>query len=1360
MHVVRLHWTLWPVTSLLVVGVGLGCGAPDDTPGELQSPPTGTIVGQVTLDDSADASGVRVEVGAAHALTEADGSFSFTVATGNRLVVASLEGYEPQQQEVEVVEDEEVEVSLILSRVNAAPEILEFSAERDVLLPGESVMVEVDAVDANGDALSYAWEASEGFVVDAGDASGAAVSVMAPEGFGVSGELRVVVSDGRGGESSAALSLSTRTNAAPIILSMSADPASLAPGGESMVRVVAEDADEDALTVAFSAPEGWVLSVDENDPFAVQVSAPDQPSASAAVVAVVRDPFGAEATQELNLSTAANNGPRVRSLVAVPARVAPGATLELVASAVDADGWDEDLLYEWMLPEGWESDTIIGPTIEVVAPQVYGASARVELIVSDRYGVEDRAEIVVSTEANEGPRITSLIVTPPVAEPGELLEVEASASHRFEDAASLTYAWEAPEGWEVITASRPVGQPLLRAPQAEGVSGALTLTVTDAAGASTSAQTTVQTRTLGAPLITSINTDLSSLIPSSTTRLSVIASDPEGGDLSYAWSGPAGWQIDDASLRRPTITAPAGYQQSATFRVDVSNEAGKSARAEIIVSTMANPGPSIALASAQPDQVVRGGEIELSVDASHPHALELSYAWSVPAGWTLLTEGHPANSPHLQAPATSGESGQVVVTVSDSAGGEASYAIGVHTLRNQAPAIAELVVATSLVAPGDVVEASVVATDADADALTYSWSIPAGWTIIEGQDAASVRVQTPEQYDVFEQLTVTVSDGQAQSSASATIGTRSNRAPQVNAFYADRIIAQAGESIALTIDAEDPDGDDFMVVWESSDPNFLVGTTAPGQGMVQTSSVRDASSLITARLEDAHGATTSVSLRVSTYPNRAPQIVQVRAPASILPGEPAEVQLSIEDADGDATSVAWSVDHAAASLSPSGDAATLSALNIGEAYTATISYEVSDGQGALSTGSVAIQVREGGQPAAFSFVDASVPADAEITSDAVVAAGFEGRVVATVSGPCGLLVDGGPATSSALVEAGQSLQLYYPGGPVGAVSCQLSLAATSASWDLTIFEPLPLVFDTCNTSGRFGPEQAACDTTYADANIYAPRSVTVAAGMQRWSVPTSGTYRIEALGAASGGANADHQSRGARIQAEFELEAGEELVIAVGQMGGIASSGYEWGGGGGTFVVLNDEPLLVAGGGGSPGGCSVYTGGNALGIGGQTTPEGSAGNGGGPAGGTNGNGGAATTNSYPGGAGGGFYSHGQSGTRTFTGGCSPSVTASAGVEYLPLELDPDRTQGGGSFVSGAFGARGCYTPENGFGGFGGGGGAGGCGGAGGGGYSGGGGGTSDNYGGGGGGSFSAGASTVSEAAFNLGHGKVSIERVN
>jgi len=121
-------------------------------------------------------------------------------------------------------------------------------------------------------------------------------------------------------------------------------------------------------------------------------------------------------------------------------------------------------------------------------------------------------------------------------------------------------------------------------------------------------------------------------------------------------------------------------------------------------------------------------------------------------------------------------------------------------------------------------------------------------------------------------------------------------------------------------------------------------------------------------------------------------------------------------------------------------------------------------------------------------------------------------------------------------------------------------------------------FVTCSATGSAGPSPLQVTNTYSATNLSG--LVTSSNGIQYWTVPTSGGYRIEARGAKGYGTNA---GRGASIAGDFTLTAGQVIKILVGQQGAppISPGTNQYGGGGGSFVTYtNNTALIVAGGGG------------------------------------------------------------------------------------------------------------------------------------------------------------------------------------
>lgn len=276
-------------------------------------------------------------------------------------------------------------------------------------------------------------------------------------------------------------------------------------------------------------------------------------------------------------------------------------------------------------------------------------------------------------------------------------------------------------------------------------------------------------------------------------------------------------------------------------------------------------------------------------------------------------------------------------------------------------------------------------------------------------------------------------------------------------------------------------------------------------------------------------------------------------------------------------------------------------------------------------------------------------------------------------------------------------------------------------------------FTPASKTGSLGPSQAQINTAYAATSLNG--QVTVAAGIQSWTVPATGIYLIDVAGSSGGATNVHAAGLGARMKGEFNLNSGDVIKVIAGQRGESNATTESGAGGGGTYVTSNGVLLIAAGGGG---GATIDNDG----LGGVTGTSATQDNPGYSAAGTSGNGGATCLAvSYSGGGGGG-YNAGSAGNGL-------SVPTGGG--------------GGLSFLNGGTGGA-WNGPGDAQGGFGGGGGSDDSttSGGGGGGYSGGAGGgqllacstggTVNRSGGGGGGSYNTGANQVNAGGTNLGNG--------
>jgi hypothetical protein len=128
-------------------------------------------------------------------------------------------------------------------------------------------------------------------------------------------------------------------------------------------------------------------------------------------------------------------------------------------------------------------------------------------------------------------------------------------------------------------------------------------------------------------------------------------------------------------------------------------------------------------------------------------------------------------------------------------------------------------------------------------------------------------------------------------------------------------------------------------------------------------------------------------------------------------------------------------------------------------------------------------------------------------------------------------------------------------------------------------------FTPCSATGPTGPSLANCTSAYSSSTFEDNVSYfNVSDGIQIWTVPTSGSYTITAVGAKGGRGNQGVGGTGASITGTFSLTQGAKLKMIIGQSG-TDSASLNGGGGGGSFVQNNADLtatgiLVIAGGGG------------------------------------------------------------------------------------------------------------------------------------------------------------------------------------
>ncbi|WP_224242371.1 Kelch repeat-containing protein [Hyalangium gracile] len=197
-----------------------------------------------------------------------------------------------------------------------------------------------------------------------------------------------------------------------------------------------------------------------------------------------------------------------------------------------------------------------------------------------------------------------------------------------------------------------------------------------------------------------------------------------------------------------------------------------------------------------------------------------------------------------------------------------------------------------------------------------------------------------------------------------------NEAPLIDSLYATATSVPAGDLIFLRATAHDPNpGDTLTYAWSATAGSFgspssdSTWWTAPTSTGIQT---------LTLTVTDSRGLSSSIALAVNVTHsggegdallsisfNSSPVVASLSAaPTRLAVGQTTAVSVSASDPDGDSLSYSWSATCAGSWSNASSSSAqfTPSLLPAGACNNCRLTVSVSDGNGAATTGSVALCV--------------------------------------------------------------------------------------------------------------------------------------------------------------------------------------------------------------------------------------------------------------------------------------------------------------------------------------------------------------------------------------------------------------------
>ncbi|WP_394729329.1 PKD domain-containing protein [Altererythrobacter sp. GH1-8] len=532
---------------------------------------------------------------------------------------------------------------------------------------------------------------------------------------------------------------------------------------------------------------------------------------------ILRPPSGNNITIPGNIGPTANAGP--------DASVGGGTTGSLDCTG-SSDGDGDPITYQWTQLSG-PAVTLTGATTATpsfTAPAASTAPQTLvfQLVVDDGLIASAADTVTITIPDNAAPTVNAGPDATVAA--GSNVTLSGSANDLEND--PLTYQWTQTSGPAVTLAGATTLTPSFTAPARTASAQVLTFILTANDGNSTSTGDTVNITVPANQAPTAAISGPATASGSATILLDGSGStDPDGDPLIYQWtqvSGPAA-TIADPGAATTNVVLPTATNsvQTVVFQLFVADSFDASDAEQITIQIAANNAP---VADAGPDATV-GGDAQVTLNGSGSSDSDndpITYSWTQVSGPPVTLSDPAAANPTFTSPARRNgiqELGFQLV-VND---GNASSAPDLVTITVESNTLPVPDAGPDQTVQGNstvTLDASGT-TDADGDAISYTWTQVSGPTVtLSDASLAQPTFTAPASNGSTQTLVfrVFVSDGitnglEGLPSDTVVITVAANAPPVANAGI-DQGPIDSGSTVTLDGTAStDPDGDPLFYTW-------------------------------------------------------------------------------------------------------------------------------------------------------------------------------------------------------------------------------------------------------------------------------------------------------------------------------------------------------------------------------------------------------------------------------------------------------------------------------------------------------------------------------------------------------------------
>ena len=365
---------------------------------------------------------------------------------------------------------------------------------------------------------------------------------------------------------------------------------------------------------------------------------------------------------------------------------------------------ESNIVYTWSVPNGWTITS--GQNTHSITVTAGSSPGNITVTPSNDCGTGPSNSLAITTQTIPAqPSAIAGIINPCQGTTGLIYSVT--------NVPGVVYSWDVPSGWNIT-------------------SGQEESTITVTSGTASGNITVIPFNECGeGPAQTLFVSPL--LIPTQPSAITGNNNPCQGATgltysviniagVTYTWSVPSGWSIT-AGQNTNSISVTSGTA-SGNISVVPSNDCGNGTSQTLAVTTHTVPAqPSTIAGNNNPCQNTSGQIYSVS------NVSGVTYTWSVPSGWSI-TAGQNTNSISV----TSGTaSGNISIAPSNDCGNGTSQTLAVTT--HTIPAQPSAITGNNNPCQG---ATGLTYTVTNVSGVTYTWSVPSGWTITAGQGTSSI----------------------------------------------------------------------------------------------------------------------------------------------------------------------------------------------------------------------------------------------------------------------------------------------------------------------------------------------------------------------------------------------------------------------------------------------------------------------------------------------------------------------------------------------------------------------------------------------------------------------------------------------